>query len=122
MARKRPPPPPTPPDDDEDVVEEIELDEDDLEEDDLEEDVVRRRAPGMGLFAVGLLVGTFLGAAVALLTAPARGEITRRRVRRRFRNLRDDARSQLDDLREDAQDGLNRQGRKIRRRVRRRRT
>ena len=81
MARKRPPP--SPPDDDEDVVEEIELDEDDLEDDDLEEEVLRHRAPGIGLFAVGLLVGTFLGAGIAFLIAPARGEITRRRVRRR---------------------------------------
>ncbi len=116
MARKRPPP-----DDDEDVVEDIELDEDDLEEGDLEEEVVRHRAPGIGLFAVGLLVGTFLGAGVAFLTAPARGEITRRRVRRRLRDLRDDARSHLDDLREDAQHGLSRQGSRVRRRVRRRR-
>ncbi len=118
MARKRPPP--RSPDDDEDVVEEIELDEDDLEGDDLEE-VVRHRAPGIGLFAVGLLVGTFLGAGIAFLIAPARGEITRRRVRRRFRDLQDDARSHLGDLREDAQRGLDRQGRRIRRRMRRRR-
>ncbi len=119
MARKRPPPPP--PDDAEDLVEEIELDEDDLEEDNFDEEVERHRAPGIGLFAVGLLVGTFLGAGVALLAPPARGEITRRRVRRRFRDLQDDARSHLGDLREDAQRGLDRQGRRIRRRMRRRR-
>ena len=90
-------------------------------DDDLDEEVERHRAPGIGLFAVGLLVGTFLGAGVALLAAPARGEITRRRVKRRFRDLRDDARSHLGDLREDAQRGLDRQGSRIRRRIRRRR-
>ncbi len=100
---------------------EDELDEDDVEDDDLEEVVVRRRAPGIGLFAAGIVLGALLGAGIAVLTAPARGEVTRRRVRRRFHSLQDDARDRLDELRDDAQRGLSRQRSRIRRRARRRR-
>ena len=98
---------------------EDELYEDDVEDDDLEEVVVRRRAPGIGLFAAGIVVGALLGAGIAVLTAPARGEVTRRRVRRRLHDLQDDARDRLDELRDDAQRGLSRN--RIRRRARRRR-
>ena len=113
MARKAPR-------EDEVEILEDELDEDDVEDDGLEEVVVRRRAPGIGLFAAGIVLGALLGAGIAVLAAPARGEVTRRRVRRRFNNLQDDARDRFDELRDDAKRGLSRQRSRIRRRARRR--
>lgn len=42
----------------------------------------------IGLFTAGIAVGAILGAAVALLMAPATGEETRHSISRRVRNLR----------------------------------
>jgi YtxH-like protein len=44
----------------------------------------------IGLFAAGIAVGAVLGAAVALLMAPATGEATRHSISRRVRKLRGD--------------------------------
>ncbi|MFL5464058.1 MAG: YtxH domain-containing protein [Gemmatimonadaceae bacterium] len=44
----------------------------------------------IGLFTVGIAVGAVLGAAVALLLAPASGDETRHRITRRVRRLRGD--------------------------------
>lgn len=44
----------------------------------------------IGLFAAGIAVGAVLGAAVALLMAPATGEETRHSISRRVRRLRGD--------------------------------
>lgn len=107
-------------DEDEEPLEE-ELDEEGLPEDELEEVVFRRRVPGIGLFACGIVLGALIGAGITILTAPARGKVTRRRVRRRLRDLQADARSHLDDWRDDAERGLHRHRRRIRRRVRPRR-
>ena len=51
---------------------------------------------GLGGFAVGVIFGAFLGAGIALLFAPERGENTRRRLRHRLRSLRDEAGDQLE--------------------------
>jgi gas vesicle protein len=47
-------------------------------------------------FAAGLLFGVVLGAAIALLFAPERGEKTRGRLRKRMRSLSEDAREGID--------------------------
>jgi gas vesicle protein len=47
-------------------------------------------------FSAGLLLGVVIGASIALLFAPERGEKTRGRLRRRVRSLGDDAREGLD--------------------------
>ena len=44
----------------------------------------------IGLFTAGIAVGAILGAAVALLMAPASGDQTRDRIARRFRGEDDD--------------------------------
>jgi gas vesicle protein len=44
----------------------------------------------IGLFTAGIAVGAILGAAVALLFAPASGEETRYSIRQRVRRERDD--------------------------------
>jgi gas vesicle protein len=67
-----------------------------------EEGSEQERAPeggglgGLGGFTVGVIFGAFLGAGIALLFAPERGEKTRRRLRRRLRSLRDEAGDQLE--------------------------
>ena len=45
---------------------------------------------GLGRFAAGLIFGVVLGAGLALLLAPERGDRTRRRLRRRLERLRED--------------------------------
>jgi gas vesicle protein len=44
----------------------------------------------IGLFTAGIAVGAILGAAVALLFAPASGGETRHRIARRVKNIRDE--------------------------------
>jgi gas vesicle protein len=44
----------------------------------------------IGLFTAGIAVGAILGAAVALLFAPASGGEMRHRIARRVRNVRED--------------------------------
>jgi hypothetical protein len=102
---------------DEEILDEEELDDEDLSEDDVEEYVSARS--GIGLFAAGLLLGLVVGAGSVWLSAPAAGQVTRRRVKRRLRDLRDDARDHIDDWRDEARRGLSRQRRRIRRRRRR---
>jgi len=51
---------------------------------------------GVGGFAVGVIFGAFLGAGIALLFAPERGDKTRRNIRHRLRTLRDEAGDQLE--------------------------
>jgi len=46
---------------------------------------------GIGGFAVGVVFGALLGAGIALMFAPDRGDATRRRLRRRLQRLREDA-------------------------------
>lgn len=52
------------------------------------------RAAGFGL---GLFVGALVGAAVALLFAPAPGQETRRRLKRRFDTVKDELGDRVDE-------------------------
>jgi ElaB/YqjD/DUF883 family membrane-anchored ribosome-binding protein len=82
----------------------------------LDEDEEQSLAGGTGVgFLVGLVVGALVGAGTALLLAPARGEVTRRRLQRRMRRLRDDASERVGDLRDDAERELRRARRRVRR-------
>jgi gas vesicle protein len=64
---------------------------------------------GAGRFAAGLALGALVGAAVALLFAPAPGRVTRRRLRDR-----------LDDARELAQDEFTELSERARKEIRKR--
>jgi hypothetical protein len=55
----------------------------------------------IGLFAAGIAVGAVLGAAVALLMAPATGEETRHSISRRVRRIRGDDDELWDELAEE---------------------
>jgi hypothetical protein len=65
---------------------------------------------GLGGFAAGVIFGALLGAGLALMFAPERGDTTRRRLSRRLTRLR-----------EDTADGLERAGDRTRRELLRRR-
>ena len=58
------------------------------ERDEMSDEEPGRR--GLGRFAAGLACGVVLGAGLALLFAPERGDHTRRRLRRRLERLRED--------------------------------
>jgi len=64
---------------------------------------------GVGAFAAGVVFGAFLGAAIALMFAPERGDKTLRRLRRRLQRLR-----------EETTEGLERAGTRTRRDLERR--
>lgn len=53
-------------------------------------------AHGRAGFVAGIVFGAFLGAGIAMLFAPDRGEKTRGRIRRRMRNLGEDAMESID--------------------------
>jgi uncharacterized membrane protein YccC len=91
-------------------------DEPDREHDDEPEADAVPDGPRGGLsFFAGFALGTLLGVGAALLFAPARGEVTRKRLRRRLRSLRADAAERLGDARDTAEREFRRQRRRLRR-------
>jgi gas vesicle protein len=66
--------------------------------------IVERSSGGLGGFLFGLL----LGAGAALLFAPQSGEETRRVIKDRSRQLRDDAQSKAEEWREQVEEGYGR--------------
>ena len=76
-------------------------------------------ARGIVGFIGGLLIGAVIGAGVALLMAPERGYVTRRRIRTRFEDARDDAREQIEDWRGTAEREFKRGRKKVQRKLRR---
>jgi len=87
----------------------------DLEERDEDDDAAEPRG-GSGLgFLIGFVVGGLVGAGTALLLAPARGDVTRRRIGRRLRRLRDQAAERVGDVRDDAEREFRRARRRIKR-------
>jgi len=83
-------------------------------EDEVLEQRVRPGGSGVG-FLVGLIVGALVGAGTALLLAPERGEVTRGRIRRRMRRVRDETADRVGELRDDAERELRRARRRVRR-------
>ncbi len=97
-----------------------EAEDEDVPEDEIEELIVENRGVGIGLFAAGLLLGAVIGAGAVYLAVPALAPVRGSRVKRRFRDFRDDARGHIDDWRDEARRSLARQRRRIRRRRRKR--
>ncbi|MEW6750695.1 MAG: YtxH domain-containing protein [Candidatus Latescibacterota bacterium] len=52
-----------------------------------------------GIFLVGMLTGLLVGTTIGMLYAPHRGEVTRRRLRRRVGDMRDQVDEAVEDLR-----------------------
>jgi gas vesicle protein len=69
-------------------------------------------ARGSG-FLAGLIFGAILGAGVALVLAPDRGENTRRRIRRRMESLREGAMDSLDQAGSRTRKQLSRRKRRL---------
>ena len=64
-------------------------------------------------FLAGLGLGALLGAGLALLFAPERGSVTRRRLRRRLRDLGADTADRVGELRHRAERELRRGRRRM---------
>ena len=71
-----------------------------------DDEVYSDRAGGVGTFIAGVLLGALAGAAIGILYAPASGQSTRRRIRRKLDHLKEEAGDRFDDF-----------GRKARRRL-----
>ncbi len=99
-----------------------EIEDEDVAEDEIEELIAESRGVGIGLFAAGLLLGAVIGAGAVYLAvpAPAPAPVRGSRVKRRVRDLRDDARGHIDDWRDEARRSLARRRRRLRRRRRKR--
>src|SRR4051812_15917626 len=65
-------------------------------------------------FVLGMVFGVLLGAGLALVFAPERGEKTRARLRRRMRTLREDALESIDQAGTRTRKELQRRQRRIR--------
>jgi len=90
-------------------------DDEDFEEPTGEEELAEPRG-GSGLgFLVGFVVGALVGAGTALLLAPAQGAVTRRRIGRGLRRMRDQASERVGDIRDDAEREFRRARRRIKR-------
>lgn len=104
----------------------IETDEESLDEDDLDEELEldEDEVDGYGAFAVargfaaGVIVGAIIGAGVAVLVTPERGDVLRRRIGSGLRDLREDARDQIGDWGGEAKRELSKHRRKLKRRLR----
>ncbi len=68
-----------------------------------EMEVQRKRGSSLGSVFLGALIGALAGATVSLLMAPRSGAETQQEIRRRSRELRDEAEKHLDEGRGVAQ-------------------
>lgn len=80
-----------------------------------DQDSEEREAGGGSVagFAMGVVFGALLGAGLALLYAPERGDKTRRYLRRRLSRLREDTEEGLGRMSERARKELVRRGRRF---------
>ena len=72
-------------------------------------------ATGMLGFVGGLVLGALIGAGIALLVAPERGRVMRRRLARRVREAGEEIRDEFDGVRAAARRSLARRRRRLRR-------
>jgi len=92
-------------------------DEDELEDDDELEEYEESAGTGAGAFLTGVVLGALIGAGVALMLAPERGEVVRRRLGGRLRAFGEDARDQLEDWRDEAGRELRTRRRRLKKRL-----
>jgi gas vesicle protein len=69
---------------------------------------------GRAGFVSGFFLGVLMGAGIALLFAPERGEKTRTRLRRRMRSLSEDARDGLDNASSRTREELQKRRKRLR--------
>ena len=73
----------------------IDLDEEPMTEEELDEPA--EKPSGTVGFVSGLILGALIGAGIALLVAPEKGAVTRKRLKRKLRQLTDDAEEGMED-------------------------
>jgi gas vesicle protein len=96
------------------VDDEFEPDDDDVDQDEGGEEYVEEGKSRTVSFISGLVLGALLGAGIALLVAPERGVVTRKRLRRFAHRFREDATERLEDIRDAVGKELARKRKKIR--------
>jgi hypothetical protein len=105
--------------DDRDELDEDEPDDREEREDELDEPLPEGGVEGSprsgASFFAGFALGALLGVGAALLLAPERGAVTRKRLRRRLEALKDDAAERIESARGAAERELRRQRRRLRR-------
>jgi hypothetical protein len=95
-------------------------DEDDLEDgEEVGETTETGGRSGTLSFMAGMVLGALVGAGVALLMAPERGAITRRRLKKLMGRMRNDAKEKVEDWRDDVKAELKRRRRQIREQIER---
>ncbi len=72
----------------------------------------RGESNGTG-FAIGLLVGLLVGAGVALVMAPEKGEVLRRRLGKKIRQAGESARDTLEEAATELKDEVGRRRREL---------
>lgn len=114
-------------DDDEDPeIDELEPidsldDEDDLDGlEEIEEETERPARSGTMTFISGILLGALVGAGIALLVAPERGSVIRKRLKKFAKKVRAKAEEKMGDLADGAGRELARRRRKLRQQLRER--
>jgi gas vesicle protein len=93
----------------------LDRDDEDLDdEDELLETTESGGRSGTLSFMAGMVLGALVGAGVALLVAPQRGEVTRKRLKKFVTRMRHDAKERVEDWRDDVKAELKRRRRQIR--------
>src|SRR5258705_8141254 len=88
-------------------------DEDDLDGDGFVETTESGGRSGTLSFMAGMVLGALVGAGVALLMAPERGALTRRRLKKFMGRMQHDAKDKVEDWRDDVKAELKRRRRQI---------
>ena len=94
-------------------------DEDLLDDGDEDEVVETTGRSGTLSFMAGMVLGALVGAGVALLVAPDRGSVTRRRLKKLVGRMGHDAKERVEDWRDDVKAELKRRRRQIREQIER---
>jgi gas vesicle protein len=102
--------------DDDDLIDEL-LDADEDDEEGEEGEAEERGRSSTLTFITGMVLGGLVGAAVALLVAPERGEITRKKLKRFARRFRHDASERLEDVRDAVGKELARRKKRMREQI-----
>jgi hypothetical protein len=99
---------------------ETHLDEDEeLDDEEVEETTEPTGRSGTMSFMAGMVLGALVGAGVALLMAPERGVVTRRRLKKFVSRIGNDAKDKVEDWRDDVKAELKRRRRQIREQIER---
>ena len=95
-------------------------DEDDIEDgEEVLETTETSGRSGTLSFMAGMVLGALVGAGVALLMAPERGVVTRKRLKKLMGRMGNDAKEKMEDWRDDVKAELKRRRRQIREQIER---